>query len=80
MMGEYQRNLMNYIKANYPCYSRRKRAGMKPEELAELERQGDAAAMVWLDNWVPCWREGNPPTATPIYVTVSNDDEDDDDE
>lgn len=80
MNGEYQRQMMNYIKANYPCYPRRKHAGMDEEEQAALEQQADMAAMAWLDEWIPRWREGNPPTSTPIYVTVRKDDKDEDDE
>ncbi|QJT14977.1 hypothetical protein E5E97_20055 [Aeromonas sp. 2692-1] len=80
MNGEYQRRMMNYVKANHPCYPRRKHAGMDDQELAELEQQADANAMAWLDEWMPRWREGNPPTTNQIYVTITKKDEEEDDD
>ncbi|WP_368206544.1 hypothetical protein [Aeromonas sp. s5] len=66
----YQRRQVDYVKANHPCYPKRKNKGMNKRDLAELERQADVAAMAWLDCTVPRWREGKPPKANKIYVAV----------
>ncbi|MGL6606300.1 hypothetical protein [Aeromonas hydrophila] len=66
----YQRRQVDYVKANHPCYHKRKSKGMNKRELAELERQADVAAMAWLDCTVPRWREGKPPKANKIYVAA----------
>lgn len=49
----YQRRQVDYVKANHPCYPKRKSKGMNKRELAELEHQADVAAMAWLDCTVP---------------------------
>ncbi|MGN5005464.1 hypothetical protein ACTG2S_21345 [Aeromonas sp. 82P] len=66
----YQRRQVDYVKANHPCYPKRKRKGMNKRDLAELERQADVTAMAWLDCIVPRWREGKPPKANKIYVAA----------
>ncbi|WP_368181422.1 hypothetical protein [Aeromonas sp. R7-5] len=76
----YQRRLVNYVKANHACYPKRKTKGMSRRDLAELERQADDNAMAWLDRTVRQWRDGTPPKTNKIYVAVTNDDKDEDDE
>lgn len=66
----YQRRQVDYVKANHPCYPKRKSKGMNKRDLAELERQADVAAMACLDCTVPRWREGKPPKANKIYVAA----------
>lgn len=66
----YQRRQVDYVKANHPCYPKRKSKGMNKRELAELEHQADVVAMAWLDCTVPRWREGKPPKANKIYVAA----------
>ena len=80
MMTEYQREMVDYVKANHPCYPRRKHAKMNLEDLQVLEQQADAVAMAWLDKSIPWWRDGNPPIPNKVYVTVGKDDENEDDE
>jgi hypothetical protein len=76
VMTRYQRRMVNYIKANHPCYPKRKTKGMSKQALRELEAQADDHAMAWLDSTVPRWREGTPPKTNKIYVaTLSEADE-----
>ncbi|MDH0176417.1 hypothetical protein N7319_14505 [Aeromonas dhakensis] len=70
VLTAYQRRQVDYVKANHPCYPKRKSKGMNKRDLAELERQADVAAMAWLDCIVPRWREGKPPKANKIYVAA----------
>jgi len=53
---------------------------MTKAELRELDEQADGVAMAWLDKTVPRWREGRPPKTNKVIVTVSKDDEEEDDE
>ena len=76
----YQRRQVDYVKANHPCYPKRKHARMDKNELPAIEQQADTTAMAWLDKWMPRWREGNPPTANQIYVTITKQDEEEDDD
>ncbi|MCP1601452.1 hypothetical protein J2S82_003409 [Aeromonas caviae] len=77
-MTRYQRKMVEYVKANHPCYPKRKTKGMSKRELAELERQADDNAMAWLDRHVRQWRDGNPPKTNKIYVTMGPDEEEND--
>lgn len=79
-MTRYQRRMVNYVKANKPCYAKRRHKGMSKAELRELEAQADGVAIAWLDQTVPRWREGQPPKTNKVIVTASADDEDEDDE
>lgn len=72
-----QRELVDYVKSNHPCYPRKKHSKMKPEELEELERLADEEAIKWLDKSIPWWREVNTQKANKVYVTVSKDEEED---
>lgn len=78
-LTRYQRRMVNYVKANKPCYVKRRHKGMNKAELRELEQQADGVAMAWLDNTVPRWREGQPPKSRKVIVTVSKDEDEDDD-
>ena len=79
-LTRYQRRMVNYVKANKPCYAKRRHKGMSKAELRELEEQADGVAIAWLDQTVPRWREGQPPKTRKAIVTASADDEDDCDE
>lgn len=79
-LTRYQRKMVNYVKANMPCYAKRRHKGMTKAELRELDEQADGVAMAWLDKTVPRWREGQPPKTNKVIVTVSKDDEEEDDE
>lgn len=63
-----------------PCYATRARKDMDEKTLREREKQADGVAMAWLDKTVPRWREGQPPKTNKVIVTVSKDDEEEDDE
>ncbi|MGU5697910.1 hypothetical protein ACV1D9_12175 [Aeromonas allosaccharophila] len=52
---------------------------MSKAELRELEEQADGVAIAWLDQTVPRWREGQPPKTSKVIVTVSKDEDEDDD-
>ncbi|MFB2709802.1 hypothetical protein ACE1BU_02725 [Aeromonas veronii] len=78
-LTRYQRRMVNYVKANKQCYAKRRHKGMTKAELRELEQQADGVAMAWLDNTVPRWREGQPPKSRKVIVTVSKDEDEDDD-
>ncbi len=79
-LTRYQRRMVNYVKANKPCYAKRRHKGMSKAELRELEQQADGVAIAWLDQTVPRWREGQPPKTNKVIVTAEADDEDEDDE
>lgn len=79
-LTRYQRRMVNYVKANKPCYAKRRHKGMSKAKLRELEQQADGVAIAWLDQTVPRWREGQPPKTNNVIVTASADDEDEDDE
>lgn len=79
-LTRYQRRMVNYIKANMPCYATRARKDMDEKTLREREKQADGVAIAWLDQTVPRWREGQPPKTNKVIVTASADDEDEDDE
>lgn len=79
-LNRYQRKMVNYVKANMPCYAKRRHKGMTKTELRELDEQADGVTMAWLDKTVPRWREGQPPKTNKVIVTVSKDDEEEDDE
>lgn len=79
-LTRYQRRMVNYVKANKPCYAKRRHKGMSKAELRELEQQADGVAIAWLDQTVPRWREGQPPKTNKVIVTASAEDEDDCDE
>ena len=74
----YQRRMVNYVKANHPCYPKRKTKGMSRRDLAELERQADDNAMAWLDRTVRQWRDGTPPKTNKIYVAMGAEEDEDD--
>lgn len=74
----YQRRLVNYVKANHPCYPKRKTKGMSRRDLAELERQADDNAMAWLDRTVRQWRDGTPPKTNKIYVAMGPEEDEND--
>lgn len=75
-----QRELIDYVKSNHPCYPRKKHSKLKPEELEELEQLADAAAIEWLDKSIPWWKSVNTATVNQVYVTATADDEDEDSE
>lgn len=79
-LTRYQRRMVNYVKANKPCYAKRRHKGMNKAELRELEEQADGVAIAWLDQTVPRWREGQPPKTNKVIVTATADDEDEDDD
>lgn len=79
-LTRYQRRMVNYVKANKPCYAKRRHKGLTKAELRELEEQADGVAIAWLDQTVPRWREGQPPKTRKVIVTASADDEDEEDE
>lgn len=77
-LTRYQRRMVNYVKANKPCYAKRRHKGMSKAELRELEEQADGVAIAWLDQTVPRWREGQPPKTNKVIVTASADEDEDD--
>lgn len=74
-LTRYQRRMVNYVKANKPCYAKRRHKGMSEAELRELEEQADGVAIAWLDQTVPRWREGQPPKAKRVVITLSDEDD-----
>ncbi len=44
-LTRYQRRMVNYIKANKPCYAKRRHKGLTKAELRELEEQADGVAI-----------------------------------
>ena len=76
----YQRRLVNYVKANMPGMVTRQHKGMNRAAVKAAKAEDDQKAIAWLDRTVPRWREGKPPKTNKIYVAVTNDDKDEDDE
>lgn len=77
-LTRYQRRMVNCVKANKPCYAKRRHKGMSKDELRELEQQADGVAIAWLDQTVPRWREGQPPKTNKVIVTALADEDEDD--
>ena len=76
----YQRRQVDYVKANMPGMVTRQHKGMNRGAVKAAKAEDDQKAMAWLDRPVPRWREGKTPKTNKIYVAVTKDDKDEDDE
>ena len=76
----YQRRQVDYVKANMPGMVTRQHKGMNRAAVKAAKAEDDQKAIAWLDRTVPRWREGKPPKTNKIYVAVTKDDKDEDDE
>ena len=76
----YQRRQVDYVKANMPGMVTRQHKGMNRGAVKAAKAEDDQKAMAWLDRTVPRWREGKTPKTNKIYVAVTKDDKDEDDE